>query len=134
MPDAVSQSVPEWWTDVPGYQGVYQVSHLGRIRCIASGRGRRRAPYVLTPNANDNGYLYVTLMTHGYRDVRAVHQLVAAAFLGPCPTDQEVDHIDTDKHNNRATNLRYLTYAANSGRYARLKAEVGRAYRTRERM
>ena len=57
--------------------------------------------------------------TRGYFDVRVggrslkVHQLVAAAFLGPCPPGMEVRHANGQKDDNRLENLSYGTHQEN---------------------
>jgi hypothetical protein len=50
----------------------------------------------------------------GLRHDLYVHVLVAGAFLGPCPAGMEIDHSDSDKSNNTATNLAYMTHLDNA--------------------
>lgn len=89
----------------------YEVSSEGRVRRIAwarnSGGGR-----VLRPSPR-RGYPSVDLCEQGKKRTYSVHRLVAAAFLGPCPEGMEVNHIDGCKTNARASNLEYVTSAAN---------------------
>jgi hypothetical protein len=83
----------------------YEVSNVGRVRSLI-GRGR-----ILRPGISKKlGYPTVV-----FRPGRTqyVHQLVATAFLGPCPTGQEVRHKDDDRANARADNLEYGTRADN---------------------
>lgn len=91
----------ESWRDIPGSDGRYQVSDLGRVRSMR----------LLTPcPATGTGYLAVTLTGQ----VRvAVHVLVASAFLGPRPQGMEVNHIDCNRTNNRPDNLEYVTPSEN---------------------
>lgn len=62
--------------------------------------------------ANWNGYQRVRVAGKS----RLVHRLVAEAFHGPCPSGEEVDHIDRNRANNACRNLRYLTPSANQRR------------------
>jgi hypothetical protein len=106
----------EVWRDIPGHEGRYQASSLGRIRSLdrtVTQLGRWGRPFtrklkgqVLRPAGNKyNPHPYVVL-GHGHAG-SPVHQLVAAAFLGPRPEGCDVRHIDGDATNNRANNLCY---------------------------
>jgi hypothetical protein len=66
--------------------------------------------------------MYVTLAIDGAYYTRSIHALVALAFVGPRPRRHEVNHIDGDRFNNRASNLEYTTRAGNM----RHAAEIGR--------
>lgn len=70
-------------------------------------------PKILTPSPNDKGYLRVFLCRGSRAHTRYVHILVASAFHGPAPEDMEVNHKDTNKANNRADNLEYMTRLEN---------------------
>lgn len=86
----------------------YLVSSYGRVRRI--GRG------ILTPYPNPRGYLYVDL---GKRlRGQPVHQLVAELFHGSQPPGCEPDHIDHDRTNNAASNLRWWHRRVNAVRWA----------------
>lgn len=90
----------ENWRPVPDAPR-YSVSDQGRVRGV---RGT-----ILKPRPIHSGYLYVGVA----QKPRAVHRLVASAFLGPRPSGLEVCHNDGDKSNNAVSNLRYDTHAAN---------------------
>jgi len=94
----------EIWRDVPGYEGMYQVSDQGRVR-NASGR-------VLSLCTISGGYKAVSL---GRNNSKTVHRLVALAFLGP-PSNKNtlVLHSDGNRTNNTLDNLRYGSHADNS--------------------
>lgn len=96
----------ENWKDVPGYEGRYQVSDLGRVRGVISGK-------VLQPNEQNSGYHIVHLYTggRGTRRPKLIHRLVALAFL---PGDvTEVNHKDGVKTHNAATNLEWVSHSEN---------------------
>jgi hypothetical protein len=92
----------EEWKDVVGFPG-YTVSNMGNVR----GKFGR----ILEPRLNF-GYHRVVLCGEKEKDV-FVHRLVAAAFLGPCPTGHEVDHRNRIRNDNRVENLQYLTPSEN---------------------
>jgi hypothetical protein len=103
----------EVWRPVPGWEGWYEASSLGRVRRVEPTR-LYPAGHVLTPWTNANGYLFVGLSRPGRRDARLLlHRVVASAFLGPCPAGKQVNHKDMDRHNNRARNLEYVTHGEN---------------------
>ena len=108
----------EEWRPIPGYEGAYEVSSMGRVRSLSrvitrsDGRPRTITGRVLREWASGR-YPKVNLKANGTQDLTPVHRLVAAAFLGPCPEDHIVCHWDDDPKNNRVANLRYDTRSAN---------------------
>lgn len=113
----------ENWRPVFGFEGLYEVSDLGRVRSldrIVSCKNRwgavtafRRCGRVLKPGPHQGGYLSINLYRTPEKRCTTVHILVAEAFLGPRPTGSEVCHGDGDKRNNLVDNLRYDTPAGN---------------------
>ena len=98
----------EKWKQIAGYEGLYEVSNLGRVRSLWFGKTR-----VLKPGKLRNGYLFVTLCKDGKRKHLLVHRLVAGAFV-PNPRNLEtVNHKDEDKTNNAASNIEWLSRADN---------------------
>jgi len=114
----------ETWLPVPvaGYEALYEVSDLGRVRsldrtvtdrnqwgpCLRTQRGR-----VLKPRLNLRQELTVSLSRHGViRDCR-IHRLVLEAFAGPCPPGMEALHGPAGKLDNNLANLRWGTRAEN---------------------
>jgi len=94
----------EEWRPVQGSRLNYMVSSFGRIQ---NGDGE-----IIHGKIHHKGYRRV-LPNGKHGKVQAVHQLVAAAFLGPCPDGYEIDHCDTRKTNNWVGNLEYVTHAEN---------------------
>lgn len=107
----------EIWKDIKGYEGIYQISSLGRVRSlyrpVGDGTKRHWHGRVLQPTGNGNGYLIVGLRDNGVRKNHYVHRLVAEHFLEGWKKDLEVDHIDYNRHNNAAENLRMVTRQEN---------------------
>lgn len=101
----------ECWLPIPGYEGRYDVSDMGRVRSWL--RMGKPLPRILIPTPGDWGYPRVGLFLDGQRIVRKVHQLVALAFLGPRPEGQEVLHVDGNPANPQLANLRYGTSREN---------------------
>ena len=100
----------EEWRDIPGYEGRYQVSDLGRVRSVDHYVQRLVKGRVLRPRIRERGYPVVTLSGAGPKDV---HQLVALAFIGPREEGQQVRHLNGNKLDPRAENLAYGTQADN---------------------
>lgn len=104
----------EKWLPVPDWANLYEVSNMGRVRSlvrktVSGWKGGR----VLTPQLNSGGYLFVHLSRSGAKVQSRVHQLVLAAFRGPCPAGQEVLHGPRGKTCNELQNLRYGTRLEN---------------------
>jgi hypothetical protein len=117
----------EIWKDIPNYEGLYQVSNLGRVKSL------KRIVY----NNSTNNILYtqkelikkqkiksvlhirryyiVSLFKNSLGKDYSVHQLVAMAFLGhvPCGMKMVIDHIDNDSLNNKLENLQIVTVREN---------------------
>ena len=105
----------EIWKDVIHYEGLYQVSNLGRIKSVpkVDRLGRFHPEKILSQADNGNGYCVVNLKHDGNQKMRTVHNLVAEQFV-PNPLDLlEVNHKDGDKNNNRADNLEWCIHAEN---------------------
>lgn len=96
----------EVWRDVPGYEGRYLVGNRGRVYSLLSDK-------ILTPKDDGDGYPQVALYKDGVRKDRRIHQLVAAAFLGPS-NGLVVNHKNGIKTDNRVSNLEYTTQSQNS--------------------
>lgn len=105
-----SRDSKEEWRRVPGYGEVYAASWLGRIKRLV-GRGCKRER--ILRGYYDGRYVHLAVCTDGKPVGVWAHQLVAAAFHGPCPDGHEVNHKDLNGRNNRADNLEYLTHPDN---------------------
>ena len=105
--------IVEEWRPIPGYESLYSVSSEGRVRREKAGWNTFPGK-ILQPKINRDGYVQLVLTKAGHQYSRTMHQLVAAAFIGPCPSGCEVNHKDGLKTNNHPTNLEYVTNLANN--------------------
>ena len=110
----------EIWKDIEGYDGIYQVSNLGRVRSvdhIGNTGGRkagRTALYkgkVLKQQISSSGYFQVVLVR--YPNI-SVHRAVAKAFVPGYFEGAQVNHKDENKQNNRYDNLEWVTQKENN--------------------
>lgn len=113
----------EIWKDILGYEGLYQVSNLGRVK---------RTKYkTLTKNkilnfrVHKSGYLEVELSLNGNRKVYKVHRLVAEAFLSNPNNLSEINHKDENKQNNKVNNLEWCTHKYNMN-YGTIKERLSK--------
>jgi len=101
----------EQWKDVVGYEGLYQVSNLGRVKKLAGTKCRadRMRKLVVTPN----GRLQIALYKNNIERKFLVHRLVLIAFVGKPKINQITRHLDGNPMNNYLTNLRWGTHVQN---------------------
>lgn len=110
-PAPSSDLLGEIWKDIPGYEGLYQVSNFGRVKSLNFGRtGVHR---VLKIQKYPNKYTKVDLRHNGIIHTRNIHRLVAESFIPNPENKTDVNHIDGDKHNNRVENLEWVTRSEN---------------------
>ena len=98
----------EIWKDIVGYEGLYVVSNLGRVKSI-----RYKNSRILKPHLNERGYLVVGLSKNGKAKIYKVHRLVMISFVGYLEGKDQVNHIDGNKTNNRLDNLEWCTQSEN---------------------
>lgn len=121
----------EEWRDVKGFEGIYQVSSLGRVRSldrIVKQRGKKDRLFkglVLSPSINNAGYYRVSLCVGQEKHERQIHNIVAETFLNK-PQNCVVDHINFNKLDNRAENLRYISQKENVKRSVVYREEYER--------
>lgn len=110
----------EVWKDIEGYEGLYQVSNIGRVRSLDKeiktyngGSYINKGKIINGSIAKSEGYLRVTLVKDRKNTIKKIHRLVAEAFI-PNPENKPcVDHINTIRDDNRVENLRWVTYEEN---------------------
>lgn len=116
----------EIWRDVNGYEGLYEVSNLGRVRSLNYNKtGEIR---MLIVQKHRCGYLQVGLWKDGKHKTCTVHRLVAEAFIPNPDNLPEVNHINEDKQSNIVTNLEWCNAAYNSNYGTRNERISNRVY------
>lgn len=97
----------EIWRDIEGYEGLYQVSDLGRVKSLYTNR-------ILKGSKDAKGYLIVKLCKNSIKSNKTIHRLVAQAFIPNPENKPQVNHIDENKTNNMVSNLNWMTSKENN--------------------
>ena len=106
----------EVWKDIKGYEGLYQVSSLGRVRSLThkcSVSGRVSKGRLLKNTKYAQGYLYVHLSNDGKKLHHCIHRLVADAFIPNPNRLPQVNHKDENPLNNTIDNLEWCSRSYN---------------------
>ena len=104
-------NIAEIWKDIPGYEGRYQVSNLGRVKSLK--RKMVPADRILRPGKSSNDYLTVVFRDNGRAKTKMVQELVLLAFRGPREAGQYIRHLNDNRLDNRLDNLIYGTPTQN---------------------
>lgn len=96
----------EIWKDVLGYEGLYKVSNLGRIKSLYTGK-------VLAKRIDTSNYIHVVLYKNKIKKTYRVHRLVAEAFIPNPKKLPFVNHRDENRQNNIVDNLEWVTHSQN---------------------
>ncbi|MGN1269386.1 MAG: NUMOD4 domain-containing protein [Clostridia bacterium] len=107
----------EVWKDIKGYEGLYQVSNLGRIKSIPR-HGTRKNIHIISQRHNKCGYKIVNLYKNAKGKAKTVHRIVAETFIENPLSKEDINHIDGNKENNNVTNLEWTSHKENM-RHAR---------------
>lgn len=113
----------EIWKDIPEYEGLYQVSNMGRIKSLPR-NGTIKQERILKQTEDNNGYLVVGLHRNNKQKKMCVHWLVANAFIPKNIEYKVINHIDGNKHNNILNNLERCTQSHNVKEAFRIGLEV----------
>ena len=98
----------EEWKDIIGYEGIYKISNLGRVKRIHGGYRK-----VLKKSLFKSGYVRVCLTVNAKEKTFRVHRLVAQTFI-PNPFNKPyINHIDNNIENNHISNLEWCTSKEN---------------------
>jgi hypothetical protein len=101
----------ETWKDIDGYEGIYQISTMGRVKRLVGYSCKRER--ILKPCPNGRGYLHVGVLKNGKRKNLRIHRSVAVIFIPNPENKPQVNHIDGVKTNNRIDNLEWNTASEN---------------------
>lgn len=108
----------EIFKDIKGYEGIYQISNLGRVKSLIMWDGHtyksRKKPVFMNPTDNGHGYMVVPLRKNTKRKNHYIHRLVAEHFLEKKKGKDVVNHIDFNKSNNTVSNLEWCTQKENT--------------------
>ena len=112
----------EIWKAVIGYEGLYEVSNLGRVKSLeriverSNGKNYTVNERIIKARMALNGYYRINLYNQGVAETINIHQLVAESFLKhtPCGLKLVVNHINFDKKDNRVVNLEIVTQRENA--------------------
>lgn len=96
----------EMWKPIEGYEGLYEVSNLGRVKSLKRLHTKER---ILSYFLNRQGYQRVNLWKENQSKKYSVHRLVAKAFVDNPENKNVVNHIDENKQNNCSCNLEWVT-------------------------
>jgi hypothetical protein len=104
-------TIGEEWRPVPGYEGIYEISNLGRLKSF---RFRIKGPTILTPNRNSRGYCRYWLYNGTSRKNVAAHRMVLNVFVGTALHGYVCNHKNGIRHDNRLQNLEWVTISDNN--------------------
>ena len=116
----------EIWKDIEGYEGLYQVSNMGRIKSFQYDKIKGK---ILKPSLCAFDYLKINLRLNNTPKTEKLHRLVAKAFIPNPENKPQINHKDGNKQNNRVDNLEWCTdrenkqHAVRMGLHTVLKGE-----------
>ena len=120
----------EVWKDIKGYEGIYQVSNLGRVKRIGCYTNQSGISWEsgrnLKPANNSRGYYFVQLSRNNKVSRKYVHRLVAEAFIPNPENKPTVNHINCDRSDNRSENLEWASYRENNDYSIQVMRSMGK--------
>lgn len=105
----------EIWKDIKNYEGIYQISNLGRVKRLSSkdSRNHLRKEKILKPALNSCGYYHIGLSKDGIYKKKTIHRMLMETFI-PNPNNlPEINHINEIKTDNSLSNLEWCTHYQN---------------------
>lgn len=126
----------EIWKPIKGFEGLYEVSNLGRVRShvYSNTYANKVGEVILKHDTSARGYHRITLFKDKQKTRVRVHRLVAEAFIPNPENKPYIDHINTDVNDNKVTNLRWSTPKENSNNaitLSRIREDPPKAMKTR---
>jgi hypothetical protein len=109
----------EQWKDIPEYEGIYQVSDLGRVKALErhifiSNRSCVYKPLIKKITLGKRGYYVVQLCFNNGSKSKTIHRLLAELFIPNPHNKPQVNHIHSNKLNNKISNLEWVNNRENS--------------------
>lgn len=119
----INKRLAELWKDIKGYEGIYQVSNLGRVRSLDKKTYQKNKfgkfqhvlhkGRILNIQKQRNGYLTIDLHKNGKFERKTIHKLVADTFIPNINNYKYINHKDSNISNNKANNLEWCTQSYN---------------------
>jgi hypothetical protein len=125
----------EVWTDIKGYEGLYQVSNFGRVKSFPRNGARSNQPQIMAQVKTAKGYMVVCLSKDGKKHSFRTHRLVAETFIPNYANSSQVNHKDENKQNNRVDNLEWCDCSYNNcynNRMKKIALKIGKKVRCLE--
>jgi len=114
----------EIWKDIPGYEGSYQASNLGRIKSLQrvitrfNGETQTINQRILKPRNHVQGYDNIVISLNHKKCNKTVHRWIMTTFCGN--SNLHINHINGNKKDNRLVNLEYVTALKNCNHHVRV--------------
>jgi hypothetical protein len=109
----------EQWKDIPDYEGLYQVSDLGRVKSLEKTliKNKIKCVYkalIKKPHISKRGYWEIGLCKNSLGITKKIHRLIAISFIDNPKNHPQVNHIDGNRLNNIISNLEWVNNRENS--------------------